>query len=354
VLGQVGGLQGQLLLSPIADLAICAAALVLVARSVAVLDSTHLLLLAGFILIAVADSHWAVHTAHGDYVSGDGVNSLYPMGAALIATAAWANVRIHVGITARRDQVSLALASAAAIGALVVLLWDHFDRLDLATVVLAGITLLAVVARYLLAHRAQFAAEARAGEVDRRIVTGLIAAVDARDHRTQDHSDRVTEYASRIAAGFSLSETQKERLRMAARFHDIGKLAVPERILAKAGRLTPGEAEQVKAHCAIGEQILQAAGLTDVARWVRSHQEHWDGSGYPDGLAGESIPLESRILAGADALDAMTSNRPYRRALSIEQAREEVKRCSGTHFDPRVAEAMVEIIDAGLVESPTA
>jgi polar amino acid transport system substrate-binding protein len=169
----------------------------------------------------------------------------------------------------------------------------------------------------------------------------------------QDHAERVSEYACGIAATFPLSEARIQRLRLAAKLHDIGKLAVPERILRKPGDLTDHELELVKLHCAIGEEILCKAGLTDVAGWVRSHQEYWDGSGYPDGLAGESIPLESRILTGADSLDAMTSDRPYREALTPIGAREEIERCSGTQFAPRVAEAMVAIIDAGQLTPPS-
>jgi HD-GYP domain-containing protein (c-di-GMP phosphodiesterase class II) len=312
---------------------------------VAVLDFAWLLLLAGFGLIAVADSNSAIQTARDTYSFGGTLDALYPAGALLIALAAWTNVRVHVPIRARRNDVSLALGSAAAIAALAVLIWDHFDRVDLVTLVLAGVTLLAVVGRWFVTHRAQVAAEASAGDQARRIVNGLIAAVDARDHRTQDHADRVSAYAGVIAARFSLSESRIERLRLAARFHDIGKLAVPERILSKRGKLTPAEFEEVKAHCAIGEEILRQAGLVDVGRFVRSHQEHWDGTGYPDGLMGDSIPLESRILTGADSLDAMTSDRAYRTALTPAHAREEVRRCSGTHFDPSVADAMLAIIE---------
>jgi polar amino acid transport system substrate-binding protein len=247
---------------------------------------------------------------------------------------------------------STALAASAGLltGAIVTLAGDRLRAVDVVSAVLTAAIVLGLTWLWLLVHRVDLAAGTRAEEMDRRIVTGLIAAVDARDHGTQDHAERVSEYAELIAESFSLSDARIGRLRLAARFHDIGKLAVPERILGKPGELSPEEFEQVKTHCAIGEQILRQAGLTEVAGWVRSHQERWDGSGYPDGLAGESIPLESRIVAGADALDAMTSNRPYRRALTIEEACVEVRRCAGTHFDPRVAEAMIAILDAGLIE----
>jgi HD-GYP domain-containing protein (c-di-GMP phosphodiesterase class II) len=351
VLGQVLGLEKGVVLYPMLDLAISAAALVLLARS-ARLDFSWLLLLAGFGLIGVADSNWAVQTARGTYIDGGGVDALYSAGALLVGVAAWTNVRVRLGIKAPRNDVSLGLASLAAIAALVVLIRDHFERVDVITLVLAGVTLLAVVGRWLLAHRAQIAAERRTGEEGRRIVTGLLAAVNARDHRTQDHAERVSAYASGIATQFEFTDAHIDRLQLAAKFHDIGKLAVPERILGKIGKLTPEEFEEVKPHCAIGEEILCKSGLTDVGEWVRSHQERWDGAGYPDGLAGEGIPLESRILAGADSLDAMTADRPYRTALTPGEAGDEARRCAGTQFDPRVAEAMIAIIDAGLVSPP--
>jgi HD-GYP domain-containing protein (c-di-GMP phosphodiesterase class II) len=251
----------------------------------------------------------------------------------------------------RMGSTGLAAGAGVLAGAMLVLLWDQLPQLDLVTSMLAAGTVLALVWSWLLLNRAGIAAETQAEEVDRRVVAGLIAAVDARDHGVQDHADRVSRYALLIAESLSVSEARIVRLRLAAKLHDIGKLAVPESILGKPGPLTPEEFELVKTHCASGEGILAGAGLTDVAGWVRSHQERWDGSGYPDGLAGDAIPLESRILAGADALDAMTSDRPYRSALTPTQVRDEVRGCAGTHFDPRVAEAMIAIVDTGLLSS---
>lgn len=185
----------------------------------------------------------------------------------------------------------------------------------------------------------------------RLLVNGLSAACDARDPATQDHANRVMTYVSEIGVRLGLSPVGLERLQFAAELHDIGKLAISERILSKTGKLKPEEFEEIKVHCEAGEKILRAAGLGEVATIVRSHHERWDGGGYPDGLSGKAIPLESRILVGADSLDAMTTHRFYREPMTLDEARPEVKRCAGSHFDPRVAAAMVAIIDAGIVRS---
>ena len=185
----------------------------------------------------------------------------------------------------------------------------------------------------------------------RRVVAALIAATDARHRGTQDHSDRVMTYAVEVAKRLGVNGSRLDRLRLAAELHDVGKFAVPESILAKPGRITTEEFDQIKTHAEAGEQILRAADLLEVAEIVRSHHERWDGSGYPDGLAAEKIPLESRIIVGTDSLDAMTAHRSYREPLTIEQAREEIERCAGTHFDPAVAEAMAAMIDTSVVTS---
>lgn len=151
-----------------------------------------------------------------------------------------------------------------------------------------------------------------------------------------EHGEAVATGAYRTARAIGLSRRVASRIRLAARLHDIGKAEIDERILLKPEPLTMEEWSQIRLHAVAGEQILLGAGLTDIAPWVRSHHERFDGLGYPDGLAGNAIPLASRIIAVADAYDAMTSTLPYRPAMSPRDAREELHRNAGTQFDPEV------------------
>ena len=174
----------------------------------------------------------------------------------------------------------------------------------------------------------------------------LAAAVDARDPYTHGHTERVTAYCLAIAEEMQdrpeVKDTPnfRENLHIAALLHDIGKIGIPDSILNKEGKLTPEEYEKIKEHPVIGTAILYPIKeLGVILGGVRSHQERFDGAGYPDGLKGLDIPLLARIIAVADAFDAMTSNRPYRTKKSIEKAVAEIKECSGTQFDPDVAQA---------------
>jgi polar amino acid transport system substrate-binding protein len=166
------------------------------------------------------------------------------------------------------------------------------------------------------------------------------------DEHTRAHSDRVAFYAAAIAGALGVGQGDVSELMHAGRLHDAGKVHTPERILRKPGRLTREEFEIVKMHCAHGERIATELGEERIATWIRHHHERWDGKGYPDGLIGSSAPLESRILAVADALDAMTSDRPYALSISFEEAATEIEANAGTQFDPPVAEAMVTLIRA--------
>jgi hypothetical protein len=181
-------------------------------------------------------------------------------------------------------------------------------------------------------------------------VRSLELALVARDTYTGGHSARVSRYTVAIARRLGLStETQRE-LVLAAELHDVGKIGVPDEVLRKNGKLTDEEYRCVQAHPAIGEQILRAL-LADhpmVLAVVRWHHERIDGAGYPDGLKGEEIPLSARIVAVADTFDAMTSERPYRPALSIEAAVQELRRVAGTHLDAACVEALL----AGLSADP--
>jgi diguanylate cyclase (GGDEF)-like protein/putative nucleotidyltransferase with HDIG domain len=179
-----------------------------------------------------------------------------------------------------------------------------------------------------------------------RAAASLARAVDARDVYTGSHSQRVAELAARTARRLGLPEEEVELTRLAASLHDLGKLAIPEEILRKPGPLTEPERMVLERHPQIGFRMLESLGVDPVAEWVLHHHERWDGSGYPDGLPGESIPLGARIIFVADAYDAMTSERVYRRRVTPAQAIAELERCSGSQFDPGIVAALAaEVAD---------
>lgn len=174
-----------------------------------------------------------------------------------------------------------------------------------------------------------------------RTIETLAVAIEAKDQTTHDHLKRVQIYAVELGKDLGLSGPELQALRAAAVLHDVGKLAVPEHILSKPGRLTPEEFDKMKIHPQVGAEILERARFPyPVAPIVRCHHEKWDGSGYPEGLAGEAIPIGARILAVVDCLDALASDRQYRRAMPIDRAMQEVALRSGRDFDPRVVTAL--------------
>src|SRR5215831_7139109 len=174
-----------------------------------------------------------------------------------------------------------------------------------------------------------------------RTIEALSLAIEAKDHNTHDHLKRVQTYAMRIGKDLGVDEAQLNAIRAAAMLHDIGKLAVPEHILSKPGRLTPEEFEKLKIHPVVGAEILDRVQFPyPVVPIVRSHHEKWNGTGYPDSLVGEGIPIGARILSVVDCFDALTSERPYRRAMSPEEAMEHLRAESGVSYDPRVVECI--------------
>ncbi|HYX78658.1 MAG TPA: HD domain-containing phosphohydrolase, partial [Solirubrobacterales bacterium] len=172
-----------------------------------------------------------------------------------------------------------------------------------------------------------------------RAAASLAHAVDERDAYTGGHSHMVSELAARVAELMGLGGHEVELVRLAGSLHDLGKLAVPEEILRKPGPLTEPERMVLARHPQIGFRMLESLGVDPVAEWVLHHHERWDGSGYPDGLPGDQIPLGARIIFVADAYDAMTSERVYRRRVAPAEAIAELERCAGTQFDPEIVTA---------------
>lgn len=177
-----------------------------------------------------------------------------------------------------------------------------------------------------------------------KTIRAISNALDTKDAYTNGHSLRVTLYSMILAKRLNLDETYLEDIEIAGLMHDIGKIAMPKSILCKNGRLTDEEFLVMKSHPERGEKIVfNIKKLQVISEWVKAHHEKWDGTGYPDGLKGEQIPLAGRIIALADTYDAMTSTRPYRNALSHEVAISEIKRWSGVQFDPKLADLFVEL-----------
>ena len=174
-----------------------------------------------------------------------------------------------------------------------------------------------------------------------RTIETLALAIEAKDHTTGDHLQRVRVYAMELGKDLGLSPSELQALQAASVLHDIGKLAVPEHIISKPGKLTPEEFEKMKIHPIVGAEIVEQVRFPyPVAPIVRCHHEKWDGSGYPEGISGEAIPIGARILSAVDCLDALASDRQYRRALPLDEAMAHVVRDSGKAFDPRVVTAL--------------
>jgi putative nucleotidyltransferase with HDIG domain len=172
----------------------------------------------------------------------------------------------------------------------------------------------------------------------------LMEALDTRDTETQGHSRRVSEFTVAVARRMGIQEPELTQMRWGALLHDVGKIGVPDAILRKPGKLTPEEWVEMRKHPELGRRILASIKFLEGAvPIVYCHQERFDGTGYPRGLAGDNIPLGARIFAVVDTLDAMTMNRPYRRALPYEVARKEVIAFSGTQFDPNVVESFLQV-----------
>jgi len=175
----------------------------------------------------------------------------------------------------------------------------------------------------------------------------VVAGIDAEDLHNHDHSANVAEYAVAVGRALGFDAERLVKLQRAAFLHDIGKASVSPAILAKRGPLTDDEVALMRLHPVAGAAVLHAAGLHDESHWVRAHHERADGRGYPDGLAGDEIPLEASILQVVDSFEAMTSDRPYRPGMAVRDALIELRRGAGGQFDPVVVAALAGLIEGG-------
>jgi putative nucleotidyltransferase with HDIG domain len=186
----------------------------------------------------------------------------------------------------------------------------------------------------------------RAAYVD--TVKSLVGAVEAKDPYTRGHSERVARYAMCLARDLRLSQSRLDAVQYAGLLHDVGKIGIPMRVLNKPGRLTDDEYGQIKDHPRLGAEVISRVPyLNDIVETVLYHHEHIDGSGYCSGVRGDEIPYLARILSVADAYDAMTSQRPYRRALTMSEASTELARCSGSQFDEALVSRFLRLLEMG-------
>ena len=177
------------------------------------------------------------------------------------------------------------------------------------------------------------------------LVRTLMNALEAKDYLTEGHAERMTENAIKLGEYLKLETHTIDQITLLTKFHDIGKVGIPDDILKKPGALDEKEWKIMKTHTTIGQRISSvSAELKPISDLILLHHEKWDGSGYPMGLSGDAIPIECRILALVDAFDAMTNDRPYRKALSFDDAINEIIKCKGSHFDPELVDIFLEIL----------
>jgi HD-GYP domain-containing protein (c-di-GMP phosphodiesterase class II) len=190
--------------------------------------------------------------------------------------------------------------------------------------------------------------ERRTDRVYQETLKALGSALDTRDPETQEHATRVVTNALRLGKALEMSRQALVALERGAVLHDVGKIGVPDGILMKPARLSNAEWHCMRSHAEIGYDMLASISfLAEALPIIRFHHENYDGSGYPEGLSGEDIPPGARLFAVVDALDAMTSDRPYRRAMPLAEAVAEITRCAGTQFDPAIVAALVRLVDSG-------
>jgi putative nucleotidyltransferase with HDIG domain len=183
-------------------------------------------------------------------------------------------------------------------------------------------------------------------DMNEGLLTTLSEIIDLQDPYVLGHSKQVSKYASEIARLMGLNEKQTDLIRKAGLLHDIGKLGISKEILTKPTKLTSGEYETIKKHAVLGGELIKnSPSLRSLVSIIRHHHEYFDGAGYPDSLSGKQISIEARIIAVADAIEAMTSDRPYRKALKLQQVITELDRCAGSQFDPQVAKTAIKMLE---------
>lgn len=200
-----------------------------------------------------------------------------------------------------------------------------------------------IIGSEVIGYRNEQISSRKVEEMNIQVVSALATAIDAKDNYTNGHSSRVAEYSRMIAAHLGYSKSEQEEIYLIGLLHDVGKIGVPDEVINKPSKLTDEEFELIKKHPLIGDSILgsikERPKLATGARW---HHERYDGKGYPDGISGEQIPEEARIIAVADAYDAMTSRRSYRKVMPQDKVRSEIEKGIATQFDPRFAKAMLQ------------
>lgn len=318
----------------------------------------------GMMVISNAAAGSVYVLAGGDVGSPAQISNLLPLAAAVVCDEV-INVAILLGVLTLQTRkkpsalwkqnfawaAPLSIASGIIGGWALAMAYDMYYILGLLVFVLPVATTGYSIRLYVL-HTKQYVGRLEAlnktlDEANVGLLETLGAVIDAYDVFTYGHSAQVAVYAEAIVERMGLPHDQRAAIVKAALVHDVGKVGVTDRIIGKQGPLSAEEYYQVQRHPVIGADILRRMnGLKDLVPLVRHHHEHWDGTGYPAGLAGEEIPLGARVIAVADAVDAMISARPYRAMQSITDVRLEMLRCSGTQFDPAVVRAMMAVMDA--------
>ncbi|MCR5007697.1 MAG: HD-GYP domain-containing protein [Oribacterium sp.] len=199
---------------------------------------------------------------------------------------------------------------------------------------------------YYLGYKNEQISSRKVEEMNIQVVSALAAAIDAKDKYTNGHSSRVAEYSKMIAARSGYSKAEQDEIYLIGLLHDVGKIGVPDEVINKPSKLTDEEFELIKKHPVIGDSILGSIKVNPkLATGARWHHERYGGGGYPDGISGDQIPEEARIIAVADAYDAMTSRRSYRDVMPQDKVRSEIEKGMNTQFDPRFAKIMLQMID---------
>jgi putative nucleotidyltransferase with HDIG domain len=290
---------------------------------VSVFGVVNFLLNSGLVAVAVAfEQGAAIAAIWREHFSGLWVSSFGATFAAMLMVVLWRNSTVEVLILTAPLPVILYVAMRHAQGRAE----DHIDHLE------------------------------KMNRVYVATIEALAQAVDAKDQVTHDHVRRVQENSLRLAAKLGVrNDAQLQAIKAASLLHDVGKIGIPEHILNKPGRLTPSEFEIMKRHAAIGADILSVIGFPyPLIPIVRHHHENWDGTGYPDRIRGEEIPIGARILQVVDCFDALTSDRPYRPAMADDEALAIIRQRSGTMYDPRVVAALLELHASELQRAPVA